>query len=249
MRQFFTETGIEVPAVTGAQMRELDRIAMEETGPNLFQMMENACRDLAQLTIDLLGHRWDRSHVYVLAGPGGNGRGGICGARHLANRGVKVSVCIAEPDHLRPVPAFQRKLFAKTSGAEIDLAQLGDARPDFLIDALFGYGMNGHLHGPALELLRWANDSGVPVLALDVPSGLDATTGEAPGEFVHAKWTMSLALPKTGLYSDKAGALFLADIGIPDGVYRTMGLPYAAPFGPRFVIPLLRVDREVPKGY
>src|SRR6516225_9315083 len=80
--RFVTAYGVEVPAVDAAQMREVDRIAMEETGPNLFQMMENAGRNLARLAIDVLGDRWQEAKVLVLSGSGGNGGGGICAARH-----------------------------------------------------------------------------------------------------------------------------------------------------------------------
>ena len=73
MIRFFTETGIEVPAVTADQMREIDRIAMEETAPNLYQMMENAGRNLAELTMELLGNRWNQAKILVLTGTGGNG--------------------------------------------------------------------------------------------------------------------------------------------------------------------------------
>ncbi len=65
-KRFFTRVGIEVPAVTADQMRAVDRIAMEETGPNLFQMMENAGRNLALLAITVLGHRWNNASVVVL---------------------------------------------------------------------------------------------------------------------------------------------------------------------------------------
>ena len=72
----FTASGMEVPAVTAEQMREVDRAAMEETGPNLFQMMENAGRNLAALSMELLGNGWQQASYLVLAGSGGNGGGG-----------------------------------------------------------------------------------------------------------------------------------------------------------------------------
>jgi len=73
-------------------MMEIDRIAMQETGPNLYQMMENAGRNLCTLTIEKLGRNWNKAKILVLAGTGGNGGGGICAARHLANRGADVTV-------------------------------------------------------------------------------------------------------------------------------------------------------------
>ena len=72
---FSTPSGVEVPTVTTDQMREIDRIAMEETGPNLFQMMENAGRNLAEMAMECLGATWRQAKIVVLAGSGGNGGG------------------------------------------------------------------------------------------------------------------------------------------------------------------------------
>lgn len=243
-KRFLTNAGIEVPAVT-ARMRELDRIATEETGPNLFQTMENAGRDLALLAIELLGDRWRERRVVVLAGTGDNGGGGICGARHLANRGVDVRLCLAEPDRLTQVTVFQRKVFGHTSGREVGQSALDDEPIDLIVDALLGYSLDSDPREPEAGLIRWANTSGAPILALDIPSGVDATTGEIPGDFVRPKWTMTLALPKTGLVPEKTGDLFLADIGIPEGVYRRMALPYTPPFEERCWIRLASPSRSV----
>ncbi len=117
--QWITDTGVKVPAVTEDQMREIDRIAIEDTGPNLFMMMENAGRNLALAAIGMLGDDWQDSRVLVLAGSGGNGGGGICAARHLANRNVEVGVCLAAPDRLGEVPAFQFRVFREADGTAI----------------------------------------------------------------------------------------------------------------------------------
>ena len=92
VHSFRTATGVTVPAITTEQMREVDRVAIEEVGPNLFQMMETAGRNLALSAIELLGSDWPRTPIVVLAGTGGNGGGGIAAARHLANRGADVAV-------------------------------------------------------------------------------------------------------------------------------------------------------------
>jgi NAD(P)H-hydrate epimerase len=237
--RFFTESAIEIPALTAEQMREVDRVAMEETGPNLYQMMENAGRNFALLAIELLGKDWERAKVLVLAGPGGNGGGGICAARHLANRRLDVRLCLADLAGLREVAAFQRKVFQSTGGKEIDVRKIREEAPDLILDALIGYGLKAAPDCPVLDLIRWANGTGVPILALDVPSGVNATTGQAPGEFIKARWTMTLALPKTGLWRETTGDLFLADIGIPEGTYRRLRIPSTAPFGSRFWVPLI----------
>jgi len=234
MANLFVAEGISVPAVTAEQMREIDRIAVEETGPNLYQMMENAGRNLAMLTMELLGKDWNKANIVVLAGTGGNGGGGICAARHLANRGARVNLCLANSEKLAEVTRFQRKIYQNTSGKEVVPQNLKDERVDFILDAIIGYSLTGAPRGAALELIRWANETNQPILSLDLPSGLDATTGEAAGEFVRANWTLTLALPKTGLAQGKAGELFLADIGIPQKTFERIGLQYEAPYGRQY---------------
>ena len=234
MKSFVSDTDVEVPAVSAAQMREVDRIATEETGPNLFQMMENAGRNLASLAMQLATPDWHDALVVVLAGPGGNGGGGICAARHLANRGAKVWLCLADADHLGSVPAYQRKVFASTLGTEVDSKRLVDARPDLIVDALLGYSLSGAPRGRVEDLIEWANSTQAFILSLDLPSGLDATTGNAPGALIVPRWTMTLALPKTGLLPERVGELYLADIGIPQAVYQRMKLPYRTPFDHRY---------------
>ncbi len=236
--RFFTEGGVEVPAVTAVQMREVDRIAIEETGPNLFQMMENAGRSLALEALDRLGEAWPTARLVVLAGTGGNGGGGICAARHLVARGVDVRLGLAEPDRLSKVTAFQRKIFTEAGGREIATDELSGLRATLIIDAVLGYSLRGVPRPPAAALIRWAAGSGIPILALDVPSGVDATTGEAYGERVRATSTLTLALPKTGLRPETSGAIVLADLGIPASAFRRVGVPYASPFGARFRVPL-----------
>ncbi len=88
MDSFHTEGGLRVPAVTAQQMREVDRVAVEDIGPNLHQMMENAGRSLASVCMTMLGERGAGRPVAVVAGTAGNGGGGICAARHLANHGA-----------------------------------------------------------------------------------------------------------------------------------------------------------------
>ncbi len=235
---FQTVDGIVVPAVTAAQMREVDRVAVEETGPNLFQMMENAGRSLAETAIEMLGARSPGSRILVLAGKGGNGGGGICAARHLANRGIHVTLCMAEPLALSETAKWQYRVFSATPGRTISAAQVGGESFDLIIDSLIGYSLAGAPSGIYAELIDWANAAGARLLALDIPSGLDSTTGTADGPLVRADVTMTLALPKTGLASGKAGNLLLADIGIPVETYRRLNLSYLPPFGSRYVVTL-----------
>ncbi len=234
---FVTDQGVEVPAVTAGQMREIDRIAIEETGPNLYQMMENAGRNLALTAIEMLGEEWRDGSILVMAGPGGNGGGGICAARHLANRGAGVAVVLSAAERLGEVPRQQLDVYGASGGRIIAPSEVGWETPALVIDALIGYSLTGPLRSSALDLALWGNDVTAPVLSLDLPSGLDSTTGEAEGAVVMAMRTMTLALPKTGLGGEPSGDLLLADIGIPGETYRRAGLEVAAEvFGESYTV-------------
>ncbi len=239
--EFVTDTGVTVPAIDTDQMREVDRVAIEETGPDLYQMMENAGRNLATLAMDILGDKWDKANILVMSGLGGNGGGGISAARHLANRNAKVMLSLSNPDRLGEVPSFQYEIFKSTTGKVFDLEDIDPEDIDLIIDALIGYSLKGPPRGRVLDFIEWANGSSAPVLSLDVPSGVDSTTGETPGEFVDADWTMTLALPKTGLSPQKTGELYLADLGIPVETYDRIKIEYTYPFDSRYIVPLRRL--------
>lgn len=240
MIKFFkTEKEIKVPAVTTEQMIEVDRIAIEETGPNLFQMMENAGRNLAELTIQTLGKKWKSQKIVVLAGTGGNGGGGICAARHLANRGADVTVCITDNKKLKDVPAYQLHILKSTNAKIITIEELQNENPDLIIDAIIGYSLSGKPTGISAEMIDWASEKLGIRLSLDVPSGVDSTTGEVNGKFINPDLTMTLALPKTGLLPETTGDLYLADIGIPSKVYEKLNLNYKSPFDNKYFLKLL----------
>ena len=236
IKYFITEQGITVPAISTGQMIEVDRIAVEETGPNLFQMMENAGRNLALVAMDMLGNKWEDAIIVVLAGTGGNGGGGICAARHLANRNIDTTICITDKEKLGSVPLLQKKIYQSTFGKEIEIENLKKLKPDLIIDAIIGYSLKSAPRGKALEMINWANQQNVKILSLDVPSGVDSTTGETYGEYIKADRTLTLALPKTGLLPDLTGDLFLADIGIPKKVYDRIGINYTNPFGNQYLV-------------
>ncbi|MDX1689735.1 MAG: NAD(P)H-hydrate epimerase [Acidimicrobiia bacterium] len=221
-----------VPSISTADMREVDRVMEEDLGIGLAQMMENAGRDLALLA----GRRFDPDRVTVLAGPGGNGGGGIVAARHLANRGVDVTIALVRTD-LDGVPARQADI-ARRMGIPFTAAP-GDA--DLVVDAVIGYSISGDPRGRAADLIGWANEQTAPVLALDTPSGLDLTMGSAGEPTVEATATLTLALPKRGLRErpDLVGELYLGDISVPPSVYRAFGIALDDPFADG---PVVRVD-------
>ncbi len=220
------------PWLSVEQMREVDRIMVEDLGISLVRMMENAGRNLAQVARDLLGGDTAGRSVLVLAGPGGNGGGGLVAARHLAVAGAKVTVALSTaPDRFAPVPAEQLAIVRQLAIPTHESSEvLGD--PELVLDALLGYSQRREPRGRAAELIGWS--AGRRVVALDVPSGLELASGTLYAPHVTAEATMTLAAPKAALAGADAaevvGRLFLADISVPAVVYERLGLTYETPF-------------------
>ncbi|MCH7722749.1 MAG: NAD(P)H-hydrate epimerase [Bacteroidetes bacterium] len=238
IKEFVTNTGLIVLAVTKEQMIKVDRIAVEEIGPNLFQMMENAGRNLALTSIELILKRSLGKRIMVFAGTGGNGGGGICGARHLLNHGYEPIVILSNEKKMQEIPAYQLGIFRKAGGEIIPVEKAKDVRADLIIDAIIGYSLISAPRGNVLEMINFINRNNIPTISLDIPTGVLVTSGENPGEFVKPEITLTLALPKTGLYPDKCGEIILADVGIPKVVYEKIGLKYNSPFSDKYIIPI-----------
>ncbi len=252
---FHTDAGVPVPAVTAEQMREIDRIAVGDFGLGILQMMENAGRSLALHVIDLLGSagrlkgsgsgkagRSDpTAEIVILAGSGGNGGGGLCCARHLRNRGFPVRVVLSkDPEELSGATAHQLRTIRRAGVEPVASARVDRAlrRSRLVVDALVGYSLRGAPRGRVAELIGLCNEQAERVLSLDLPSGVDATTGEAPGAWVQSERTLTLALPKTGLRR-VSGELYLADIGVPPAVYAAIGLSFVWPVPGRYWLRLV----------
>ena len=280
---FRTPDGVAVPAVTAEEMRDVDRVAVEEVGLTLPRMMEHAGRALARQALDTRPSA-DDDPVIVLAGGGGNGGGGLVCARHLSNRGIPTTVVLDRPStDMTGVPGEQLAILEHTdanvtsgdtdvtggdtdgsvtsgdtdvtsgdtdadvTGGDTDVTG-GDTdgsgidgdelpTPSLVVDALLGYGLRGAPQGRAATLVEWTGSVAAPVLSLDVPSGVDATTGETPGTAVRPELTLTLALPKTGLVG-RPEDLVLADLSIPVSVYDRLDIPPVAPFGDAFRVSL-----------
>ena len=222
----------KMPVLTTGQMIEVDRLMIEEWGITLIQMMENAGRHLAELARHQLGGTVKDSRIVVLSGNGNNGGGGMTAARHLHNWGAHIEVLLTgTEDRLKEVPAQQWGILRKLgiTRSTIELSGV-----DLILDAMLGYGAKGSPRSPIADWIRRTNESGVPVLSLDTPSGLDTTTGIPGLPCIRASATLTLALPKTGLLAPTAipfvGDLYLADIGVPSELYARMGLKVDSPF-------------------
>lgn len=235
---FKTPEGIEVPAVTADQMREVDRIAEQVFKLSVLQMMENAGRNLALHVIEMLGGV--EGNVAIVSGPGGNGGGGICCTRHLHNRGVAVELILSQDlASLKGAARDQLQILQSAGFLPVEDEHVNQAlgEADLVIDALIGYSLKGAPRGRVEYLIKQVNLLSKRVLALDVPSGLDSTSGETPGAIVNVERTLTLALPKTGL-AGQDGELYLADIGIPPEVYLPLGIRFQPFFGDQYWIRL-----------
>jgi len=216
----------DLPYLSNEQMVEVDRAMVEDYHIDLVQMMENAGRNLAALARRrFLANQPQEKRVTVLAGSGGNGGGALVCARRLHTWGAGVTVITARPAaDFTPVPAHQLDIL-KRMGIGIYPAEdkPNEATPDLIIDGIIGYSLTGAPRGGAAALIRWANSQKAPSLALDIPSGIEATSGTPRQPAIQAVATMTLALPKTGLKNPEArklvGELYLADISVPPSLY------------------------------
>jgi NAD(P)H-hydrate epimerase len=197
-------------------MAEADRIASEELGIPLEGLMENAAHQVAVAARLFLGGV-SAKRIVAFAGSGNNGGDALGTLRHLSGWGAEVRAVLSGPaERLRPLAKRQYDILRKL-GLPQDAAAVDDA--DLFIDGLLGYSVSGPPREAVAELIRAANASRIPILAVDLPSGMHPDTGEPLGVTIRAALTVTLALPKRGLIATRSralvGDLLLADIGIP----------------------------------
>ena len=220
-------------------MIEVDRLMIEEYHIELIQMMENAGRCLAILAREkfLQGDPKDK-HIAVLAGTGGNGGGALVGARRLHNWGAHITVYLTStPEKMTPIPFHQYNILKRMGLNPVPGEFLPeDGNFDLLIDGVIGYSVKGDPYGTPGNMIKWLNKRPEPVLSLDTPSGLDLTTGTLHTPTVVADATLTLAMPKAGLFKETSkavvGELYLGDISVPPELYAepSLGLKASNPF-------------------
>jgi NAD(P)H-hydrate epimerase len=206
--------------VTRAEMRVLDRRAIEEAGVPAAALMENAGRAVA----DEAARMAAGGLVVLVCGKGSNGGDGFVAARHLDNRGVPVRVVAIEPARLEgdALANYRALRFTGADVRTLGAAWLPEIRSalegaSVVVDAIFGTGLEGPLREPWPAVIGAVNACGVPVLAVDIPSGLDCDTGEPLGAAVRAAKTVTMHAAKAGFEKGRAftGEVIVADIGIP----------------------------------
>ena len=212
--------------VTAAEMRELDRLTIEEYGTPGHLLMERAGAGATEALLDAFPHV-RTVPVLVVAGKGNNGGDGFVIARLLKKKGIRCEVVLAarkaevKGDALRNLTAFLRlrgQVTEVTEPAHLDLVQDKLGRCGLVVDALLGTGLNAPLHGLMAALIDLINASGVPVVAVDIPSGLDTDRGKPLGTAIQAELTVTFGYPKLGhIFNPGAahvGRLVVVDIGI-----------------------------------
>lgn len=206
-------------ALTADQMREVDRVAVEDFGLEILQMMEIAAFQMATLIRGTIG-TLDGKQALIVAGKGNNGGDAIACARYLHNWGVQVAV--VSPEEVNQNAQHHLEL-AEKIGIPINHTLQPIKEPDFVIDGILGYAISGTIRSPFSLQIEQINAYGVPVFSYDIPSGLDPDNGNVHRIAVRAKYTLTLAYPKKGLFKEEAkpyvGELYLADISIPEAVY------------------------------
>ena len=215
------------PVLSAAAMRAADAYTIEVLGIPGFTLMETAGREAARLAAASLS---PGSRILVIAGKGNNGGDGLVVARWLADEGYPVDVWMTAPaEQLAPDAAMNWAILERLETSRLEVRPAGSWsadeiaswRGDLIVDALFGTGLESALRAPFDVVVRAMNEHAAPVWALDVPSGLSATTGEAFDPCVNASVTVTMGALKSGLLlgdgPDVSGSVQVVDIGIPKG--------------------------------
>jgi NAD(P)H-hydrate epimerase len=221
--------GGDPPPLARERIRELDRKAAEEYGIPTLILMENAARGSAEALIELQAAepRGCPPPYRIICGRGSNGGDGLAMARHLHNRGREVSIYLAEPrSRIRPdsdaginLRIVERMGLVIRDPGEGRILEVESAKDGTIIDALLGTGLDRPLASPYLEWVEAINRSGRPVIAIDLPTGLHADTGEVLGAAIRAAHTFTLVAPKLGFFRGEGpklvGKVRVIEIGIP----------------------------------
>ncbi len=212
--------------VTSQEMQKLDELAIKTIGIPSIVLMENAGIKVVEV-IEKEYSPLPGKSIYILCGPGNNGGDGMVVARHLSNRGVRVKVfLLAEKNRIKGDAATNLSIAERlgigvkevNSTQDLKLLHQELNHADIIVDALLGIGSTLPLRGLMREVVSLINRCSRHTIAVDLPTGLDADTGEVPGEAIKANFTVTFAYPKRGLYLypgiNYAGKIEVVDIGI-----------------------------------
>src|SRR5262245_3501117 len=223
--------------LNSSQMREADRRTIEEIGIPSLVLMENAGRQVVAAMEAMYSDLQDR-RVAVVCGRGSNGGDGFVVARTLMQRGADVSVfLLGRVADVRGDARTNLEILgrlgltvvevADSQAWELHCSEVNDC--SLIIDAVFGTGLNAPISGFVESVVADVNASGIPIVSIDIPSGLSADSAEPIGPSMHASLTVTLAAPKLPLVlppgETHAGSIVIADIGVPDTVIDALEAP------------------------
>ena len=213
--------------VTSEEMRRLDKEATEKFGVPSIILMENAGRAVYEAAGEMLSGAKAKK-ILCVCGKGNNAGDGFVAARHLINNGFDTEICLLDdPATLKGDAKINYNILHKMkikfmlleSNRKLDSFRQSLKKSDLLIDAILGTGISGEVREPFASAINLMNQSKKPILAVDTPSGLDATGGKALGSCINATKTVTFAFPKTGFIKndgpEKVGTLVVADISLP----------------------------------
>ncbi|HEY8951390.1 MAG TPA: NAD(P)H-hydrate epimerase [Candidatus Dormibacteraeota bacterium] len=210
-------SSLDLPTLSSRQVAEVDRLAQERFGISVEWLMEAAGWQVARFCL---------RRTAVVCGVGNNAGDGLAAARHLHRWGRLSGVSCVDASRLHGAAALERDALRKV-GVEVS-TELNLEGAEVVVDAIFGTGLSRAPEGKFAAWIKAINSSGSQVVAIDVPSGLDADTGVAYAPCVHATTTVTLGLAKPGLLSGdgpaRAGDVWVADIGVPFEAYAAVGV-------------------------
>jgi hydroxyethylthiazole kinase-like uncharacterized protein yjeF len=223
--------------VSAKEMRWCDETTIRKYGLPGLLLMENAGRGVADVALRQFGPL-DGKNVLIFCGKGNNGGDGFVVARHLlTSRAIVTVVLLASAQQLEGDAKTNYQILdrlQRTGAHSLGIRLFSRAhltklpKPDLIIDAIFGTGFSGVVRQPYASAIEWVSKQGAPVLAVDIPSGVDGTTGVVANVAVKASHTVTFGLLKTGLLcnqgQDHVGKVHLIDIGIPEAVSSSKSL-------------------------
>jgi len=214
--------------VTTAEMQAIERLTVEKYSISLEQMMQNAGKAVFDVAMNMIlpvitGGEIGESRLLTVVGKGNNGGDALVTARLLHEKGIRVEVMqIYRIDEMSPM-AKTEMIKCKKSG--IKFVENIDNKYSLIIDGIFGFSLKGNPRLPEAKIIEQINYSGIKILSIDVPSGLDAHNGSIGHPTIKSDYTVALGLPKIGFKenSEIVGKLYIGDIGIPPKAYRDKG--------------------------
>ena len=235
--------------VTAQEMRQIDQQTIEQVGIPGVVLMDHA----GSAVVRTIGQHFPEcQHIAIFVGKGNNGGDGLVVARQLAHAGQPIQIFLVSPQesfsgdaltNLQIVQNLDLPITPILSEDELEGAKSQITSADLIVDSIFGTGLRGGVHGFIGDVIECINETGKPVIAIDLPSGLAANTGLAEGACIQATYTVTIGLPKRGNLihpgATFTGKLEVVDIGFPRSVIdvQNIQVKWTQPFDAARMLP------------